>query len=105
MQAKVTKAFDGVEGDAVYPRTYQVGEVVTGRLAEVAMREKWAEELKPEAPKPAGPVEIPEGWQDLKAAELVKLARELGASADVNTRAEASAVIQAELERRANPPA
>jgi hypothetical protein len=104
MRAKVTKAFDGVENGALYPRTYPVGEVVTGRLAEVALREKWAEEEKLDA-RPSGPVEIPEGWQELKAAELVKLARALGASADVNTRAEASAVIQAELERRATPPA
>lgn len=105
MQAKVTAPFDGARDGEMYPRHFNVGDVVDGNLAEVAVREKWAEELKPEATQPAGLVEIPAVWQELKAAELVKLARDLGASADVNTKAEAAAVIEAELERRANPPA
>lgn len=103
MRAKVTRAFDGVENGALYPRTYAVGEVVTGRLAEVALSQQWAEEIA--ATLDLGPVAIPERWQDMKAAELVKLARELGARSDVNTRAEASAVIEAELARRVQPPA
>ncbi len=39
------------------------------------------------------PVEIPEGWQDLKADELVALARKLGAKSDVNRQDEATAFV------------
>lgn len=44
---------------------------------------------KPVASEPAAPVEIPEGWADLLAPDLIALARKLGASKDVNTKGEA----------------
>lgn len=40
-------------------------------------------------------VDIPEGWADLKADELVALARKLGAKSDVNRKDEAVAFIAA----------
>ncbi|MCV9907058.1 hypothetical protein OIV19_05410 [Brucella sp. HL-2] len=43
MEARVTKNFKGVPEGDVYPREYEVGEKVTGRMAEVALSEKWAE--------------------------------------------------------------
>ncbi|MCY1538272.1 hypothetical protein D9M68_738040 [compost metagenome] len=42
--AKVTEAFDGVPDGSIYPRRFQVGEVVAGDLATVAMNNGWAEE-------------------------------------------------------------
>lgn len=50
---------------------------------------------------PPGPVEIPEGWADLKADELVALARKLGAKSEVNRRDEATAFIAAVVAERA----
>lgn len=59
MKANVTISFKGVPDDSNYPVTYHVGDTVEGRLAEVAVREKWAESLtekpipkKKESPKP-----------------------------------------------------
>lgn len=52
---------------------------------------------------PADPVEIPAGWQDLKADELVALARSLGAARDVSRKDEALAFIASvEVARAAN---
>lgn len=45
MEARVTKGFKGVPEGNVYPREYEVGETVTGRMAEVALSEKWAEPI------------------------------------------------------------
>ena len=49
---------------------------------------------------PASPVEIPAGWQDLSAAELVELARNLGAGDDVKTKAAAEFVGKVEADRK-----
>lgn len=46
MKAKVTKSFAGVDDGTVLPRQINVGEVISGELAAVAVREKWAEEVK-----------------------------------------------------------
>ncbi len=46
-------------------------------------------------------VDIPEGWANLKADELVALARKLGATNDVNRKDEASAFIAAVVAERA----
>lgn len=102
MKVKVTKAFDGVENGALHPRTYAVGEVISGRLAEVALAEKWGEEVKADEQKPAdgSPLQIPDGWETFKAAELLKLAHDLGAPTDVTTKAEASAFIAAKVAKR-----
>lgn len=58
MKAKVIKAFPGVADGTVATRQINVGEVISGELAAVAVREKWAEEIvegepqKAAAPKP-----------------------------------------------------
>lgn len=50
MQAKVTKEFAGRPDDEAMSRTIKVGEIITGDLAAVAVREKWAEEAASEMP-------------------------------------------------------
>ncbi|MDW9818178.1 hypothetical protein [Sinorhizobium meliloti] len=42
MKAKVVKAFPGRPDNEVLTRTIEVGEVLDGDLAVVALREKWA---------------------------------------------------------------
>lgn len=63
MKAIVTKAFDGVPDGLVHPKAFAKGDVVDGKLAEVAVREKWAKvvEEKPalSAPVPAETVAPP----------------------------------------------
>lgn len=51
--AIVKKAFKGVPDNYSHGVQYNVGDMVSGRLAEVAMREGWAEPLdvKPDPPK------------------------------------------------------
>lgn len=53
MKAKVTKQFDGQPDNAYVPRTFAVGEEVTGDLARVAIENGWAEDAKPAPAKPA----------------------------------------------------
>lgn len=43
-RAKVTKEFDGVEDGKVYPRKFEVGEEISGDLADAAIRQKNAKE-------------------------------------------------------------
>ena len=50
MQAKVTTEFSGRPDSDALARTIKVGEVITGDLAAVAVREKWAEEVGAETP-------------------------------------------------------
>ena len=52
---------------------------------------------KPSAP--AGPVEIPESWQEMTAAERKILAKAISGQAVANSK-DAAAVIEAEVERR-----
>ncbi len=101
MQAKVTKQFDGVENGAIYPRRYAVGEVISGRLAEVAIAEKWAEPVGIEPSNPPSSVSIPDDWETFNAADSVALARALGADDGVKTKAAAVEFIAAEVEKRA----
>lgn len=102
MKVKVTKEFSGVENGEIYPRAYKVGEIVDGRLADVALAEGWGDEIKPDEKSPidAGQVEIPEGWREFNAAETVALAAALGA-VDIKTKAPAAEYIEAEVQRRA----
>ncbi|PWK65864.1 hypothetical protein [Aminobacter sp. AP02] len=55
MEARVTKAFPGVPEGEIYGRQFEVGEVISGRMAEVALAEGWAvkegEKSKDAAPK------------------------------------------------------
>ena len=53
IKAKVTKAFDGVPDGAVYPKSWEPGDIVEGDLARVAVAEGWAKEEKPAKGKPA----------------------------------------------------
>jgi hypothetical protein len=48
MKAKVMKAFPGVPDGENQVRQINEGEVITGDLAAVAVREKWAEEIAEE---------------------------------------------------------
>lgn len=102
MKVKITKEFNGVENGALYPRPYTVGEIVKGRLADVALAEGWGEELKADErlPAPNGPLEIPEAWREFNAAKTVDLAVALG-GVDIKTKASAVDFIEAEIERRA----
>ncbi|MBO1040415.1 hypothetical protein [Brucella pituitosa] len=43
MEARVTKSFWGVPEGDIYPRRHGVGETVTGRMADVALDQRWAE--------------------------------------------------------------
>ncbi|MBL4757489.1 MAG: hypothetical protein JKY32_07580 [Rhizobiales bacterium] len=46
MHAKVKQSFSGQPDSDFTPRTIEVGEIITGDLAEVAVREKWATKCK-----------------------------------------------------------
>jgi len=101
MKVKITKEFQGVENGALHPRLYVAGEIVEGRLAEVALAEGWGEEVKAEpTTAPTGAVDIPDNWREFNAAETVALAVALGA-VDIKTKAPAVEFIEAEVERRA----
>lgn len=47
MHAKVIVAFQGRIDSEVMPRQIEVGELIHGDLAAVAVREKWAKEVPP----------------------------------------------------------
>ena len=101
MKVIVTKEFQGVENGALHPRLYKAGEIVEGRLAEVALAEGWGEEVKAEeAPAPGGAVEVPDAWREFNAADTVALAAALGA-VNIKTKAPAVEFIEAEVARRA----
>lgn len=54
MQAKVKTAFSGRPDADCLTREIAEGEIITGELAEVAVREGWADEIKEKAaPKKA----------------------------------------------------
>ncbi len=48
MRAKVTKEFKGAADHDPKTRMFSIGEVIEGDLAAVAVREKWATEIKAE---------------------------------------------------------
>jgi hypothetical protein len=47
MKARVVKPFEGVRDGDLYPRHFEVADVVQGDLARVAIAEGWAETLEP----------------------------------------------------------
>lgn len=102
MKVKVTKEFQGVENGAIYPRLYKTGDVVEGRLADVALAEGWGDEIKRDEKPPIDPakVDIPDGWREFNAADTVALAAALGA-VDIKTKAPAAEYIDTEIQRRA----
>jgi hypothetical protein len=71
MRAKVTEAFNGVPDGRIHPRQIAVGEIIDGDLAAVAVREKWADELKQEAES-----ENPSALDDMTVAKLKAFAEE-----------------------------
>lgn len=50
MRAKVTKSFKGRRDHEAATSTIAVGDEIEGDLARVAVREKWAEEVRDKAP-------------------------------------------------------
>lgn len=55
MKARVTKPFVGAPDGALYPRPFEVSELVEGDLARVAVAEGWAEALDVELAEPVPP--------------------------------------------------
>ncbi len=116
--AKVIQAFKGVpDGDSLV-RNYAVGDTVTGDLAVVAVREGWAEEGGEGAEGESGGSEVgeggtdhgferdgegrivvPEDWKGLHHMKKIALARAISGD-DVETKAAAEAIIDAELTSR-----
>ncbi|OJU12749.1 MAG: hypothetical protein BGN85_08780 [Alphaproteobacteria bacterium 64-11] len=48
MQAKVIREFKGRQDHEAVTRTFRKDDIIEGELATVAVREKWAIEIKPE---------------------------------------------------------
>ncbi len=48
MKARAITAFDGAKDGDLHPTRFIPGDLVEGLLAEIAVREKWAEEIEPE---------------------------------------------------------
>lgn len=62
MEARVTKGFPGRPDDEVMTRQFEVGDIVKGDLARVAVENEWAEEI-----------EVTEPDDGAKTNELAKL--------------------------------
>lgn len=103
MKAKVIKAFDGAPDGAIYPKHFNVGDVVEGDLAKVAVGQQWAEELgKDEVAPTVTTIDIPANWREYDEAKVIALAVSLGAPKEVvRTRGVAMQAIEAEIARRA----
>ena len=48
MKAKTITAFDGARDGELYPTRFKPGDLIEGSLAEIAVREKWAQEIEAE---------------------------------------------------------
>lgn len=115
--AKVVKPFKGVPDGESLVRDFAEGDEVTGDLAIVAIREGWAEEAPAEAGEDSGEtlddggkpdgidrdadgrVIIPDEWKELHHMKKIALARAISGD-DVDTKAAAEAIIDAELTSR-----
>lgn len=92
MKAKVTTEFPGRPDGESQARAIKVDEVISGELAEVAVREKWAEEVGDE---PSEKVDL----SDMTVAELEAFAAEKGIDLDGATKkADIRAAIELALE-------
>lgn len=49
MKATAIAVFDGARDGDLYPTRFIPGDLVEGSLAEIAVREKWAEEINSDA--------------------------------------------------------
>jgi len=47
MNAAATTTFYGAKDGELYPTRFEPGDLIEGELAEIAVREKWAEETEP----------------------------------------------------------
>jgi hypothetical protein len=85
MKAKVVKAFPGRPDNEVMTRTVEVGEIIDGELAAVAMREKWAQPYRDPAETEAEKKKAPKRRrprQRLKRKPLKSAAAKAKAEAD-----------------------
>ena len=89
MKARVVKPFEGARDGDLYPRRFEVADVVEGDLARVAIENKWATEGGATADG------LPNGWEQFNAADMVALACQQGAPEDVKTKAAAVEFIKA----------
>lgn len=97
MQVKVTKAFPGRIDHEPLPRQIAVGEIITGELAEVALREKWAEPIEGPRQAPVDPLD------SMTIAELKTFATEKGIDlGEADKKAEIRAAIDAALAAAGN---
>lgn len=91
MKARVIKAFDGVKDGAVHPSHFAPNDEIEGALAQVAVAEKWAEEIKDE---PALPPEVK--LDKMNVEELKKHAADKGIDlGQAKTKADMIAAIEA----------
>lgn len=94
MKATVTKAFRGRPDHLPQGRLIEVGEIISGELAAVAVREGWADPSRPPAAAPQG-----EGGGDisrLNKDKLLELAAQRGVEVSKSdTKAEIIAALEA----------
>lgn len=92
MKAKVVKAFPGRPDNEIRTRTIEEGEVISGDLAQVAVREEWAEVVEEDAP----PADEQKTLDDMNLDELKAYAKERNIDlGGVTKKAEVRAAIDA----------
>ncbi len=97
IRAKVIEAFPGVPDGQTRPKKFREYDEVTGDLAEVAVREGWAELINGEAElddeaRSTAVVDIPADWRDLHWMKLKSIAAEF--AVDVANKDEAVRAIE-----------
>lgn len=100
MRAKVIKAFPGVVDGAIHPCQIEVGEIIEGDLARVAIDEKWAKEVSggddetlPKAKRGKKPASSSgDELDDLSDADFVKVVHAELVPADIPDDADRAAV-------------
>ncbi|MCV3209609.1 hypothetical protein OHD62_17345 [Mesorhizobium sp. YC-39] len=96
MRAKVTKAFRGAPDGAIHPRQIEVGEIIEGDLARVAIDENWAKEVKGAEPsskaKRGKNSATADELDDLSDADFVKVVHAELVPADIPQDADRAAV-------------
>lgn len=95
MKARVTTEFPGRPDSEALSRTVEVGEIIEGDLAAVAVREGWAEEIAGSAPAEVNPLD------DMTTAQLKAYAEEHKiALGDATKKADIRAAIDLALEAK-----
>lgn len=96
MKAKVVKAFPGRPDNEIRTRTIEEGEVISGDLAQVAVREEWAEVVEDDASPAAGDQKT---LDDMTVDELKAFAAEKEIDiGDATKKADIRAAIELALE-------